>query len=67
MKKPYKGRLAAAMFLLANLFIAPAYADWPEKPVTIVVPFGAGSIQERGCAGHLSGGFLEISAVSSRE
>jgi len=69
MKKPYKGRLAAAMFLLANLFTAPAYADWPEKPVTIVVPFGAGGntdILARALAQEMSQKFGQSFIVENR-
>lgn len=34
--------LAAAALALVSLSAAPAYAEYPERPVTIIVPWGAG-------------------------
>lgn len=69
MKQQYKGRLATAIFFLANLFAAPAYADWPEKPVTIVVPFGAGGntdILARALAQEMSQKFGQPFIIENR-
>src|SRR4051812_5579981 len=36
----------AVLCLLPLLLAAPAQAKWPEKPVKIVLPFGAGGVAD---------------------
>ncbi|HZP76985.1 MAG TPA: tripartite tricarboxylate transporter substrate binding protein [Pseudolabrys sp.] len=38
--------LALAAVLLAVPFVAPAQAKWPERPVKLVLPFGAGGVAD---------------------
>ena len=33
---------AAALIVAGILFSGVAQADWPERPVTLIVPYGAG-------------------------
>lgn len=35
-------RLGAALLAASFAFASPAWAEWPEKPIKIIVPFGAG-------------------------
>ena len=40
------GKLALAAAALTVVTLAPAQAAWPEKPITIIVPFGAGGVTD---------------------
>ncbi len=42
MSKPLFGGLMAAAVIAASLFVAPAFAQYPTKSVTMLVPFAAG-------------------------
>jgi tripartite-type tricarboxylate transporter receptor subunit TctC len=39
-------KLAALLALLALPFVSPAQAAWPERPIKIVLPFGAGGVAD---------------------
>lgn len=41
-KKGFRAGLAATLFVVGAAFAAPAAAEWPERPVTVIVPWGAG-------------------------
>jgi tripartite-type tricarboxylate transporter receptor subunit TctC len=49
---------AAGAALLAALFAAPAFAAWPERPITIIVPFPAGGLTDV-AARHFAQGLQE--------
>jgi tripartite-type tricarboxylate transporter receptor subunit TctC len=62
-------RLAQALLAVA-LLAAPAYAqDWPSRPVTVLVPFGAGGntdMMARLAAQRLGGKFGQTFVVENR-
>jgi tripartite-type tricarboxylate transporter receptor subunit TctC len=39
---PFVGRLSTASLLVLALLDAPAAAQYPSKPITVIVPFAAG-------------------------
>jgi len=60
--------ISAALTVLA-IVAAPAYAQWPQQPVTIVVPFGAGGntdIMARALSQELSKRFNQTFIVDNR-
>lgn len=62
-------RLSAAVVIYGSLVAAPVYADWPERPVTLIVPFGAGGnsdILARALAQELSEEFGQSFIVENR-
>lgn len=64
-----KSRLASAVLFITALMIAPAHAAWPERPVTLIVPFGAGGntdILARALAQEMSRQFGQTFIVENR-
>src|SRR5437588_5742157 len=62
-------KLAAALLAIATA-VAPLHAaDWPMRPVTVVVPFGAGGntdMMARLAAQHLSAKFGQSFVIENR-
>jgi len=64
-----KSLLISAALALAGLLSTPAHAQWPQQPVTIVVPFGAGGntdIMARALSQELSTMFNQTFIVDNR-
>jgi len=61
--------LISAILALAGWFATPVHAQWPQQPVTIVVPFGAGGntdIMARALSQELSATFNQTFIVDNR-
>jgi tripartite-type tricarboxylate transporter receptor subunit TctC len=61
--------ILSALAAIVTLFAPVAAADWPSRPVTIIVPFGAGGntdMMARLAAQHLSAKFGQSFVVENR-
>ena len=64
-----KATAAAALLTLGIVGVAHGQANWPEKQVTVVVPFGAGGntdMMARLAAQHLSAKFGQSFVIENR-
>ncbi|MCC6777944.1 MAG: tripartite tricarboxylate transporter substrate binding protein [Hyphomicrobiales bacterium] len=63
-------RLLCALFLSLSALAVPAHAqEWPNKPVRIIVPFGAGGLGDllaRMAGDHLSSAFKSTFVIENR-
>jgi tripartite-type tricarboxylate transporter receptor subunit TctC len=62
-------RLTAALFLLAAAALPASAQSWPDRPVKIIVPFGAGGSGDtlaRVVAEHLSTTFKQQFVIENR-